>query len=133
MAEVVIPMAEVVSRPDDRLAQPAPWDLLSPTALPSSNVVLTPVPSQQPPRKKPVAQRKSKREREADSDRLSRFFGGLICAFFGLVMVVGAVLLSEHLRVKHNLRWGGTRWLGRVGVLTIILGIGVTLSSFRKE
>jgi hypothetical protein len=126
-------MAEVVSRSDDRLAQPAPRDLLSQTALPSSYVVLTPVPAQQPPRKKPVAPRKSKRERAADSDRLSRFFGGLICAFFGLVMVVGALLLSEHLRIEHGLRWGGTRWLGRVGVGTIVLGIGVTLSSFRKE
>lgn len=129
----VLPLAELVSSTDDRIAQAPLWDWPSTSAPCSSNVVLGSVTSQPSATQKPVARRKPRRQKRAgDSDRLSRFLGGLVCVVFGVAMLAFAALFADYLRREHGLRWGLVRWVGRAGVFTIILGVSVTLSSLKK-
>lgn len=129
----VLPLAEVVPPEDDSLAPSPVWDWPD-TAMPHpSIVVLGSVAPPAPAKQKSVARRKPKRQKRAgDDDRLSRFLGGLLCVFFGVAMLAFAFLFGEYLRREHGLRWGLVNWVGRVGVLTIILGLTVTLNSLKK-
>lgn len=129
----VLPLAELVSSADDSFAQAPLWDWPNTSVSCSSNVVLGSVPSQPPATQKPVARRKPRRQKRAgDSDRLSRFLGGLVCVVFGVAMLAFTALFGDYLRREHGLRWGLVRWVGRAGVFTIVLGASVTLSSLKK-